>query len=354
MKVDRPVQGQRSGNSGEVHPAIQAPHFLPIERRRTVSQGPLGEELLEVVCKRLQEAQVDEQQVDAGQVYAAMDTLCCGLQVQRLRMSETEWAEYVGLCLSHPLRKLVHLDPFTERAFRKPRGYAGDAQLLDFIYGREEQWPIPAGTSPLGRVIFDYTTAAPAPDGVRARREFIANVLDDLPEEVRKPAVLSVAAGHLREAILSAAVKRRKFGRFVALDADPESLEEVKRCYGFYGVEVVPASIRRIFTGKLDLGSFDLVYSTGLFDYLSQAVAQQLTWSLFQKVHPRGRLLLANFLPGIRDIGYMESYMGWKLIYRTRQEMLDVAARIPEAEVRDIRLFSEENQNILFLQITRR
>ena len=74
---------------------------------------------------------------------------------------------------------------------------------------------------------------------------------------------------------------------------------------------------------------------------------------MFLHAPPRaGRLVVANFLPGIRDVGYMESYMDWKLIFRTRREMLDVANRIPEEEIRDIRLFSEENRIILFLQVT--
>jgi hypothetical protein len=313
-----------------------------------------GEDLLDQVHDKLGAAQIDDGTVDGEQVRQAMDHLCCGLQAQRESVSAEAWAEQVDCCLRHPLRERLHQDPFTWRAFTKPKGYAGDAQLLDYIYGREEQWPVPEGTSPLGRAIFDYTTAAPACAGVRARREFIANLLDDLPDEVRRPAVLSVAAGHLREVLLSSAVKRRKLGKYLALDVDTESLAEVKRCYGFYGVETVAASFRHLLTGRVDLGPFDLVYSTGLYDYVAQRAAQQLTASLFRLVRPRGRLLVANFLPGIRDVGYMETYMAWKLIYRTRHEMLDMAAHIPEAEVRDIRLFSEENLNILFLQITRR
>jgi len=69
---------------------------------------------------------------------------------------------------------------------------------------------------------------------------------------------------------------------------------------------------------------------------------------------PRGRLLVANFLPGVFDLGYMESYMAWPLIYRDRQEMLQLSLEIPQAEIRDIRLFAEDNQNIIFLEVTRR
>lgn len=294
------------------------------------------------------------ERMERGQVMEALGDLIPALQVRRLKASDQEWAGCVRRCLRHPLRQLLHQDPFTQRAFSKPRGYAGDAVMLDLIYGREEGWPAPEGTTELGRRIHEFTTGASAPEAVRARRGFIADLVDRLAAEVPRPHILSVAAGHLREALLCASVKRRKVGRFVALDADRESLQEVHRSYGGYGVEPVHGTVRQLVTEKLDLGRFDLIYSMGLFDYLPLAAAQRLTWSLFQKLRPRGRLLLANFLPGISDVGYMESYMDWKLIYRTRHEMLELSANIPEADIREIRLFAEENQNIIFLQITKR
>jgi extracellular factor (EF) 3-hydroxypalmitic acid methyl ester biosynthesis protein len=174
-----------------------------------------------------------------------------------------------------------------------------------------------------------------------------------LIDEVRRPHVLAIAAGHLREAALSAAVKRRKLGRLVALDADAASLHEVQRAYGRLGVEICHANFRQLLAQKLDLGQFDVVYSTGLFDYLQQPTAQRLAWLMFQMLRPGGRLVVANFLPGIDDLGYMESYMDWVLIYRTRLEMMDISAEIPQAQIREIRVFAEENQNILFLQITK-
>jgi SAM-dependent methyltransferase len=292
--------------------------------------------------------------IRAGLVEEGMHELLPALQGRRLKASDADWEKQVEGCLAHPLRELLHQDPFTHRAFAKPRGYAGDAALLDFIYGREEGWPAPPGTTELGQKIFEFTTRSSACEAVCARRGFVADLLDRLADELPRPHVLSIAAGHLREVLLSAAVKRRKLGRFVALDADARSLEEVQRCYGLYGIETVAGTLRQLLTQKADLGAFDLVYSTGLLDYVPLAAARRLTSSMFQMLRPRGRLLLANFMPGILDVGYMESYMGWKLVYRTRRDMLDLSEEIPEAHIRDIRLFAEDNQNIIFLQVTRR
>jgi SAM-dependent methyltransferase len=249
---------------------------------------------------------------------------------------------------------MLHQDPFTFRAFAKPRHYAGDAKLLDFIYGREEGWPGPEGTTELGRQIYEFTTGSAACEAVRARRGSIADFVDNLADQVYKPHILSVGCGHLREALLCSIIKRRRFGRYVALDADVLSVEEVARAYGAWGVETRHASIRQLLTQRIELGQFDFIYSTGLFDYLQQPTAQRLTASLFGWLKPRGKLLVANFLPGVPDLGYMESYMDWKLVFRTRQQMLDIAEEIPLSHLRDLRLFAEDNQNIIFLEITRR
>jgi extracellular factor (EF) 3-hydroxypalmitic acid methyl ester biosynthesis protein len=290
---------------------------------------------------------------NCGRIEAGMNELLPVLKARRMTCSPQEWAVVVEACLEHPLRELLHQDPFTHRAFSKPRGYAGDAILLDFIYGREEDWPPPKPTSELGRAIFEYTTRSAACEGVRARRGFVGNLLDRLADDVQRPHVLSIAAGHLREAHLSAAVKRKRFGRYVALDSDVDSLQEVERCYRRFGVETLPATFRQLLTRKIDVGRFDLVYSTGLFDYLQETTAQRLVGIMFEMLRPGGQLLVANFLPGISDLGYMESYMDWKLIYRTRLEMVGISADIPLPQIRELRLCAEENQNIIFLQVTK-
>jgi hypothetical protein len=289
----------------------------------------------------------------AGRVDEGMYELLPFLQETRLQLDDARWAEFARRCLEHPLCEMVHQDPFTYRAFAKPRGYAGDAVLLDFIYGREEGWPVPPQTTELGQQIFDFTTNSSACEGVRARRGIIADRLDQLAEQIYRPHVMSIACGHLREALLCSALKRRKIGRLVALDTDAESLAEVKKCHGRLGVEAIQGSIRQLLCRKVHLGQFDFVYATGLFDYLALTAAQRLIWRMFQMLRSRGRLLVANFLPGIRDVGYMETYMGWKLRFRTRLEMMELSAEIPQAQIHDIRITAEENQNIIFLEITR-
>lgn len=284
----------------------------------------------------------------------ALDQLFGALRERKLNSNPAQWSDFVAFCRWHPLMEVLHQDPFTFRAFSKPRGYAGDAVMMDYIYGREEHWP-PPEAGPIGRRVFNFTTAAPASEGVRARRAYIATRLDRLAEEKRLPRVLSIASGHLREAGYSSSVRRRRFGCYLALDSDGLSTEEVERCYARYGVETVTSPFRRLLTDQAEVGvgEFDFVYSTGLFDYLKQKTARRLVTRMFQLLRPSGTLLVANFLPGVRDIGYMEAFMDWTLVYRSRSDMVDLTMDIPEDDVKEIRIVSEECRNIVFLTLTR-
>ena len=275
-------------------------------------------------------------------------------ECKRLRdcLPTTEWKKCISEIRRTELLSLVHQDPFTHRAFSKPRGYAGDAVMMDYIYGAEEGWQ-PPPTTALGNDVFLYTSNAAASAGVRARREHIAEKLDEIAKDRPAPEALAIASGHLREASMSSAVRRHKYKRLVALDADGESLKEVNRCFGRFGVECELADIRKMLTGHLNLGSFDLIYSTGLYDYLKDKTAQKLTYHLFTMLKPGGKLVIANFVPTIFDIGYMEACMDWFLVYRDRMDMMALTNLIPQIELNQIRVHVEENQNIIFLEVTR-
>ncbi len=318
----------------------------PSSKRPRLAHSRSRYELLDQAHSELLQAQ------DRVAFHSVLDRLISNLQQVRVHADDTVWMDWVRCCRNHPLRELFLEDPFTRRSCEKPRGYAGDAVLLDYIYGVEENWPEPEMSS-LGQMIFEYTSRSAAPEGVRARRAYIARQIDDLAERKTTPDILSVACGHFREALLSSALKRKKLGHVMALDSDPRSLEVVDREYETWGIQTESINARTLLTGQADLGHYDLVYSLGLFDYLKANTSRRLASFLFHSLRPGGRLIIANFLPGIKDIGYMEAFMDWDLIYRNRREMIDMTMDIPEEEVEGISLKAEENQNIIFLEVTR-
>ena len=60
--------------------------------------------------------------------------LIIGLSKLRLSLSAEDWKKFAKASSQHPVRGIIHQDPFTKRAYDKPRGYAGDAIMLDYVY----------------------------------------------------------------------------------------------------------------------------------------------------------------------------------------------------------------------------
>ena len=294
------------------------------------------------------------EQLMSGAVHEAMQNLCLWLRCQKIAHPKGRWSTLASACLKHPIATLLHQDPLTRRTFQKPKGYAGDATMLDLIYSMEDDSFLPSFANPMTEAIFRFTASAPASRAVCARRRIIARLIDQVAEQTAYPRILSIAAGHLREAALSQAVHEGRIKELIALDQDEESLATIKQAYGTYPVEARQGSVKSLLSPNFALGRFDLVYAAGLFDYLSQRLAQRLTRVMFDLLHPGGQMLVTNFVPLIPDIGYMESFMDWHLIYRTHDEMLDLAATIPVEDIGDLKIFTEPDQNLLFLQVTKK
>ena len=286
-----------------------------------------------------------------GRIHEGMDRLVVGLQQLRAAHEPEAWRGWAeSAALQHPVVEMAQQDPFTYRAFAKPRGYPGDAGILDLIYGAV---PLPLGTTDLGRQIYDYTRGAPACRSVRARRDLLAKEVDALADAVDRPHILSVACGHLREVQRCTAAGAGLLGGFYALDQDEESLALIDREHAALGVTTLRESVRGLVTGKVSLPPLDLAYAAGLYDYLALPVAIAVTRAMLAMVKPGGRVLVANFAPNLRDIGYMETVMAWNLIYRDETDMSAIVAGLPAAQVAGSRLFRDAYENIVFLEVVK-
>ena len=171
------------------------------------SDGPLVHEspALDAANERLQD----------GDIALALDDLFEDLRTRREDEPET-WPRYARACLDHRICDLLHQDPFTYRAFSKPRGYAGDAVMMDYIYGWGETTQAARHATPLGRAIFQYMDTRPSARAVRYRRRLIATLIDRIAER-GGTRVLALASGHLREVESSNAVRTGRVQDFVAL-----------------------------------------------------------------------------------------------------------------------------------------
>ena len=297
------------------------------------------------------ELDIVHEELQAGRITGPLDELFNELR-ERREQDPQDWPAYARECLSHRVRGLLHQDPFTYRAFAKPRGYAGDAVMMDYIYGLGEAAQAARDATPLGRAIFQYMGTRPSAKAVRYRRQLLADLIDRVADRGGST-VLAIAAGRLREVELSAAVQTGKLQEFVAFDQDESSLSVISREYAHLGVRTVPGSVRQILARKTNLGQYDFVYAAGLFDYLNGAAAAALTCRMFEMTRPGGLMLIPNFLAGARDTGYMESFMDWHLIYRNHADMRALAAALPPSAVADCQIFDDSEDTITYLMASK-
>jgi extracellular factor (EF) 3-hydroxypalmitic acid methyl ester biosynthesis protein len=280
-----------------------------------------------------------------------LETLVEQLDSARRSLPPDDWRSTIEQTVRpHPVTRLMHEEPFTRRAFDKPRGYAGDAPMLDLVYG---EGPSPDRLTPLARRLHLWVVEQPACLSVRLRRDLLAKALDDVAREIESPRILALACGHLREAGHSYAVRTGSIAELVAIDQDEASLTEVRRSLDGYPVRAVAGSVRAVLAGRGLGGDFDFIYAAGLYDYLATKTALALTRKLFQSLRTNGRLLIPNFTPSLRDIGYMEAIMDWHLTYRDETAMRELSDALPSDEVASVQTFRDELQNVVYLDVRR-
>ncbi len=287
-----------------------------------------------------------------GNIEQGMTDLVLGLYQIQKESDVSDWESFSQSgFLSHSVVQLIHQDPFTKHSFDKPRNYAGDADLIDYMYGCRN---LPLETTELGKKIFKWSQNQSTTQSVRARREIIASMIDELGGTSNNLRILSIACGHLREAITSKAVRDSKVSEYFAFDQDALSLAVVKNELSQFNVNPVHASIKSLFTNGKQFHDLDFVYAAGLFDYLSQKVAVRLTNKMFQMLKPGGKILVANFAPCLLDKAYGETFMQWKLIYREETEVLNFASEIDSNEIAEKRLFWDEPHNVIYLELVKK
>lgn len=281
---------------------------------------------------------------------AAMDQLLRYLCSLRKRLPSAEWRGIAqGISQSH-IARVCREDPFTQRGFEKPRGYPGDAGLMDFLYRHPTAVSALATAShtTTGLGIHNYKISCPSGDSVRWRADFFAGQIDRVACQASDASVLSIASGFFREGEKSIAVASRSV-QVSLLDSDRDSLTRAEAHSP--NIETHHKSIRAVVSRKSGIkGKFDLIYAAGLLDYLSDSYARALVSALVAMLKPKGRLIIANFLPGNAERGYMEAIMDWWLIYRTKDEMVRlVPETVPTSAVR---LFTDPIRYVAYVEIT--
>jgi extracellular factor (EF) 3-hydroxypalmitic acid methyl ester biosynthesis protein len=255
------------------------------------------------VCRRCEEGMAD------GDIEPSMTDFVAALACTRTALDTPEWRTAAATFGAHAVHGLFLNDPYTANAYRKGRGYAGDADTLDFVYRYRDA---PPETTPLGRRLFQITTDVPIACAVRARCRYLGDRIASLRKAKPDAIIVSVACGHMREL---EGLEWTGGGAIYGLDHDPATIERLSTLHAGT-VTARRTSVRQVLAHAAAVPRADLIYAAGLFDYLDDRTAGLLIRRLRTRLLPHGSLIVTNLTQRNAEIAYMEAIMDWWMVYR--------------------------------------
>jgi extracellular factor (EF) 3-hydroxypalmitic acid methyl ester biosynthesis protein len=237
-----------------------------------------------------------------------------------------------GFYFRQQLWNLILCSPFGAQSVLKPRGYAGDSEMMKMIYLNTYQ-----GDSTFAKLMHKHAMVIAPSKSVRNRMVLVAQKIKHSATESHitthdKFKVLSVGSGAAFElkSIITSTQDCDRF-QFALFDQDSTALSEAsdvvseikKSLHKTPKVDFIQGSVRTMLFSrqlKQTWGQFHFIYSMGLFDYLTFRVARAVLERLYQLLQPGGELIIGNFHVSNPSKYYMEYWVDWVLFHRTEEE----------------------------------
>lgn len=241
----------------------------------------------------------------------------------------------------------------------KPYGYHGDFFIIDEIYKNK-----PA-TIGLERCMDNYFLNTGASIATRNRKvDFINYLLKIISESEAPVRIMDLASGPCRD--VKELFDIVPDDKVVAVDCVDHDINAIQ-----YGGDILKSSLSDIKSIKFIQKNamrialtkkaeeifpekYDVIYSTGLFDYLDDRIAIPLVANLKKLLKEGGVLIISNYRDKWANPSrlYMEWGGGWELIYRTENDFLKV---FKEAGFEDKKLsLKYESQKIMQYRFARK
>ena len=268
--------------------------------------------------------------------------------------------QHHGFYFRKQLWNFILCSALIARTNLKPRGYAGDSEMMRMIYLNDY-----LGNSTFSKLMHKHGVEHPAAQSVRNRIELIAKLLqkDRISSGFsprKKMKVLSVGCGpalELLEVLKSAQdCESYHFSLFdqdsLALSEAADLIDEIeKKIDRKVSADYLEFSVRTfIFAPKLQekMGQFHFIYSMGLFDYLAAPVAKAVLRNLYRLLIPGGKMVIGNFHVRNPSTYYMEYWCDWVLYQRTEEEF---EALLKNNLSADVSILFENTGSQMFLNI---
>jgi AraC-like DNA-binding protein len=342
----------------------------PAERLRRVPPG-FGERLLEVshflqhyrLAFARHEARYRDEGEGSAEQLAALTARAADALRGRWIDLEGRASQAAAECMDDPIvlraaKELTEtlvtpllLDcPMVRRSYTKPLGYPGDYQVMLYYYNNAFE-----GDSVFARVFHKFFVEHPLSNGVRTRKDHVVELMGRELERVAAARlgetyrVASLGCGPAREVADFIAARRRWPGavEWTLIDQEEETLSVAYHAgrraladtHAHGHLHCLNLSFGQLLQEPALLAAGppqDFIYSTGLFDYLRESRAQALLATLYERLAPGGLLAIGNALAPNAWFFSPELILDWTLLYRTRDEMRRLAARLPAEAVVDV------------------
>lgn len=241
------------------------------------------------------------------------------------------------------LTPLLRGAPIVERAYGKPLGYPGDYLVMQLCYDNAFE-----GDTVFAKVFHKIFVQHPMSTSLTTRKNYVVEQL--AREHTRlleqdphgELSVTSIGCGPAREVGEYIEQRGQWTGamRFRLFDQEERTLELAY--LGAHGRLVASGCRGQVQCFNLSFGQLvkqrsllsgagpqHLIYSTGLFDYLAPRTAQALIAALYEALREGGLLLIGNAAGPSEEFFCPEFILDWSLIYRTREQMCELAAQLP-------------------------
>jgi SAM-dependent methyltransferase len=240
---------------------------------------------------------------------------------ENLKSNQEEKIYKLKRVFINKLRDVFVRGRYIEWSLRKPFGYAGDFRIIEDIYENNPQ------TIGFDRLFDNYFQMSAISTAVRNRKDdfkrLLIRFIKDRPNQQLR--IMNLAAGPSRE-IREMLFQNKDICKNVvfdcydndqnAIDFSSVSLSEFPNV-NFIKVNAVRLALKNDIHAQIKQ-KYDIIYSTGLFDYFEEKLSLRLIQNFKKLLHKEGVLLISD----VRDkfsnpsVHFMEWVGDWNLVYR--------------------------------------
>jgi extracellular factor (EF) 3-hydroxypalmitic acid methyl ester biosynthesis protein len=209
------------------------------------------------------------------------------------------------------------------RTREKPLGYAGDFLLIDWIYTHK------TAESGLGRWYDELFHSYEAAHAVRNRKQYFLRLCGDLAKRKRRDIhILDLGCGSCRDVIEAVGSLTNGVAfHFHCVDHEPQAIEYARSLLeGSDAESYVELECANVFHAQPS-GSYDLIWSAGLFDYLDDRIAALLIRRHWRLLKEGGWFVFGNFSPRNPTRTGMELVGKWYLLHRSADQLLNLCSK---------------------------